>query len=173
MTRLSGKTALVTGAAAGIGKAIVERFVGEGAVVYATDIDESAVADLARSLSSAGAEVIALHHDVASEASWRQVMGQVGRRLDVLVNNAGIGGYAPLRECTLDDWRRVMSVNLDGVFLGCRFGVDAMLGADDKRPEADGSIINISSVYGMVGRGGSSAYSASKGGVRLMTKAGA
>lgn len=169
MARLSGKTALVTGAAAGIGKAIVERFVSEGATVYATDIDEGAVSDLARSLSSS--EVVALHHDVASETSWQAVMGQVNRRLDVLVNNAGIGGYAPLLDCTFDDWRRVMSVNLDGVFLGCRFGVNAMLGAEAKRHDTGGSIVNISSIYGLVGRAGSSAYSASKGGVRLLTKA--
>jgi len=173
MDRLTGKTALVTGGAAGIGRAVVERFAEEGARVFATDINLDEVEALAETLNARfPGSVTGLGLDVASEASWTEVMSQLDAGLDIIVNNAGIGGFAPIRDCSLEFWRKVMSINLDGVFLGCRFAVEAMLnGTDSARTKGGASIINVSSGYGLVGRAGSPAYSASKGGVRLLTKA--
>jgi NAD(P)-dependent dehydrogenase (short-subunit alcohol dehydrogenase family) len=137
MTRLEGKTALITGAARGIGAAIARRFAAEGALVWVTDIDPAGAAVAA----SIGGRFALL--DVRDEAAWDAVMAAVGG-LDILVNNAGITGFegAPAahdpEHASLADWRSVHAVNLDGSFLGCRAAIRAM------RPKATGSIINIS-----------------------------
>jgi len=158
--RLQGKTALVTGAAAGIGRAIVDSFLNEGARVAVTDIDQAGLADLA----ARGA--LALPQDVTDEARWREVVDATVAafgKLDILVNNAGIGIIGHIEKATLADFRKTQAVNVESVFLGCREAVRAM-------KAHGGSIVNISSVAGIIGDANSAAYCASKGAVRLLTK---
>ncbi|MBU6166109.1 MAG: SDR family oxidoreductase [Alphaproteobacteria bacterium] len=163
MDRLKGKTALITGAARGIGEAIARRFAAEGAVVWVTDINPAAAA-VAQAIGGRFALL-----DVRDEAAWDAVMAQVGR-LDILVNNAGITGFEGAaaahdpEHASLADWREVHAVNLDGTFLGCRAAIRAM------RPQATGSIINISSRSGIVGIPAAPAYASSKAAVRNHTK---
>jgi NAD(P)-dependent dehydrogenase (short-subunit alcohol dehydrogenase family) len=160
--RLQGKVALVTGAASGIGLATARRFIAEGARVVATDLDVSG-------LEPSG-ELAPLRHDVADEDGWREAVRTAGARfgrLDVLVNNAGIGTPGAIVDLTLADWRKVMAVNLDGVFLGIKHAVPAM------RRNGGGSIVNISSTLGHVATANAAPYCASKGGVALLTKAAA
>ncbi len=164
MNRLANKIALVTGGASGLGKGIAQRFVEEGATTFITDVAEQGQA-VAESLGASF-----LVHDVRSEERWQQVMAEVIERhdrLDVLVNNAGIFTSCPVDETPLEDWQRVLDVNLTGVFLGCKYAVRQM----KQNPGGpSGSIVNLSSVVGLRGQLGGSAYSASKGGVRLLTK---
>jgi 3(or 17)beta-hydroxysteroid dehydrogenase len=162
--RLDGKAAFITGGASGLGRAMAIAFVAEGARVTIADIDDARGRDVAASLGDAA---IFLHHDVTHEAAWiDNLAASVARfgRLDILVNNAGIGTRVNVEAETLEDWRRVMAVNLDGPFLGCKHGI-APLAAS-----GGGSIINISSVAGLIGARDSAAYCASKGGLRLLTK---
>jgi NAD(P)-dependent dehydrogenase (short-subunit alcohol dehydrogenase family) len=169
--RVEGKVALVTGAASGLGAATAKRLAMEGATVMLTDIAADAGGALAEEIESAGGRVDFHPHDVTSEADWARVteamLGRFGR-LDVLVNNAGIGGGGQaLMTHDFAGWRRVLSVNLDGVFLGLRHAGPAIAAA------GGGSVINISSILGKVGSPLGAAYCASKGGVALLTKAAA
>ncbi len=163
MGRLADKVALVTGAASGLGKATAARLAQEGARVVCTDLDAAAGEAAAKEL---GERARFQRHDVRDEADWERVvddtLGGFGR-LDVLVNNAGIVVVRSVEDTTLEEWRRVMAVNLDGVFLGCKHGLRVMR-------ERGGSIVNLSSAAGLVGTPPFAAYSASKGGVRLLTK---
>jgi 3(or 17)beta-hydroxysteroid dehydrogenase len=168
MGRVQGKVVLVTGAALGIGKAVAELLCREGAKVVLTDVLESEGQQVASTLVECVGEAMFLSHDVADEAQWEQVIAAtINRfgRLDVLVNNAGVGWGGPPEEETLERWRQLMSVNLDGVFLGVKHAIRAM-----KATGRGGSIINISSIEGLVGDPNLGAYNASKGGVRLYTK---
>ncbi|MGP0150910.1 SDR family oxidoreductase [Pseudomonas oryzihabitans] len=168
--KLTGKTALVTGAAQGIGAAIVRAFVAEGAFVYVTDLN----AQLGRAVAAElGACACYLSLDVRLEADWQRVTGQIlaeRGRLGVLVNNAGITGFErgvvahDPEHARLEDWQAVHRTNLDGVFLGCKHGIRAM------RPAGAGSIINISSRSGLVGIPGAAAYASSKAAVRNHSK---
>lgn len=171
MARVQGKVAIVTGAASGIGRATAGLLAREGGSVLLTDLNEADGHAAAEAINAAGREAAFVRHDVSDEASWISVVdGLMSRtgRLDVLVNNAGVsGGLRTIAETTLDDWRACLSVNLDGVFLGVKHGARAM------RQSGGGSIINISSVLGMIGMPQAAAYAASKGGVRLLTKAAA
>ena len=164
MARLQDKVAIVTGGASGIGRGIAQRYVKEGAATVITDVSEAG-ADVAAEL---GAEF--LPQDVRQEDQWASLIAEVvGRhgRLDVLVNNAGIFTSCPVEDTTLEDWQRTLDVNLTGVFLGCKYGIRQM----KANPGGTfGSIINLSSVVGLRGQHGGAAYSASKGGVRLLTK---
>jgi len=164
MGRLNDKIAIVTGGASGLGAGIAQRFVQEGARTIITDINVEGEA-VAKQL---GAEF--LTQDVSTERSWidtiDEVISRFGR-LDVLVNNAGIFSSSPVDETKLEDWRRVMDVNLTGVFLGCKHAVRAM---KENTGPTRGSIVNLSSVVGLRGQVGGAAYGASKGGVRLLTK---
>ncbi len=164
MGRLTGKIALITGGASGLGKGIAQRFTQEGATTLVTDVNPQG----AETAEALGADF--LEQDVRSEAGWEQVFAQLVERyarVDVVVNNAGIFSNNPVDETPLDEWQRTLDVNLTGVFLGCKHAVRAM-----KRNVggAGGSIINLSSVVGLRGQLGGSAYGASKGGVRLLTK---
>lgn len=169
--RLSSKVALITGAARGIGEAVAEAYVREGATVWVTDIRESLCQAVAARL---GARARFAVLDVRREDDWRRVVeGIVARdgRLDVLVNNAGITGFDEgssgphdPENANLDDWRAVHATNLDGVFLGCKYAIKAM------RPAGTGSIINMSSRSGLVGISGAAAYASSKAAVRNHTK---
>lgn len=168
MKKLSGKTCLVTGAARGIGEAIARAFHDEGAIVIITDKNIDTGQAVA---SSIGSKFYKL--DVAAEADWLQIADLVPR-IDVLVNNAGITGFEELNNETfphhdpenasLESWRSVHAVNLDGTFLGCRYAIRAM------RKSGKGSIINISSRSGMIGVPMAAAYASSKAGVRNHTK---
>ena len=163
MRRLDGKVALITGGASGIGLATARRFVEEGAAVVLADIDAGAAERACATLEGASFEPL----DVVSEADWaRATDAAAGRHgtLDILVNSAGIAPVGSIEDVSLDEWRRVMAVNLDGTFLGCRHGVRVM------KAGRGGSIVNISSVSGIIGGHNLAAYNASKGGVRLLTK---
>jgi 3(or 17)beta-hydroxysteroid dehydrogenase len=169
MNRVQGKVALVTGAALGLGRAAAVMLAREGARVVLTDVKTEEGGKVAEDIVAGGGEAMFLRHDVSSEADWARVMDSVASRfgpLDVLVNNAGVLFSAPIEETALEQWRWLMAVNCDGVFLGVKHAIAAM-------KERGGSIINISSVAGLVGLPNLSAYNASKGAVRLLTKAAA
>ena len=162
--RLDGKVAIITGSASGIGAACATRFVAEGAAVTMTDIDEPTGSTLAHEL---GDRALFLQQDVTDPDRWQNVIdATIDRlgRLDILVNNAGIGAGEPIETESLENWQRIMSVNADSVFLGCRAAVNAM------KDNGSGSIINLSSIHGLKGNGGVPSYSAAKGAVRLLTK---
>lgn len=168
--RLNRKIALVTGASRGIGAAICESFAREGACVAVSDVDGEGAERMARQL---GGETIAFTLDVREEDQWRAVQATIldrFGRLDVLVNNAGITGFESggashdPEHAALTDWRAVHATNLDGVFLGCKYAIQAM------RRTGVGSIINISSRSGIVGIPAAAAYASSKAAVRNHTK---
>ena len=164
MGRLDGKAALITGGASGIGLAAARLFLDEGATLVLTDRDKSA-ADAALTALDNRAKFHLL--DVTREEHWiaatDAVVAEFGR-LDVLVNSAGVALLRDIETTTLDEWQALMAVNLDGTFLGCKHAVRVMKG------RGGGSIVNMSSVAGLIGSGNLAAYSASKGGVRLLTK---
>jgi 3(or 17)beta-hydroxysteroid dehydrogenase len=171
--RVAGKVAIVTGAASGIGAACARGLAREGARVVLTDIAQAEAESAAAGIARENGTALALRHDVTAEKDWAAVIEATIERfghLDVLVNNAGIASRGSLLDTTLDDWRALMRVNLDVVFLGTRAAIGAMQAAG--RPAHHlGSVINMSSVLGLVGGAGVAAYSASKGAVRLFTKA--
>lgn len=172
--RLDGKTALVSGAARGIGAAIAEALAASGASVMVTDIlDELGQATVQR-IRKAGGQAAFFHHDVTDEAQWQAAIASAEKifgGLDVLVNNAGIETASLLVQCTQEDFGRVMNVNVNGVFLGIKHAVRAM--SPGGTSGQGGSIINMSSVAGMIGTTGHIAYHASKGAVRSLSKAAA
>jgi NAD(P)-dependent dehydrogenase (short-subunit alcohol dehydrogenase family) len=141
----------------------------EGARVVLTDVKAEEGGRVAEEIVAAGGEAMFVRHNVSSEAEWREVIASVLRRfgrLDIVVNNAGVLFAAKIEETSLDQWRWLTAVNCEGVFLGVKHAIGAM-------KQTGGSIINISSVAGLVGLANLSAYSASKGAVRLLTKAAA
>ena len=167
--RLENKIALVTGAAAGIGEATAKRFAEEGAHVYVTDLNKEPTQAVVDAIVAAGGAATARVQDVTDEADWDILMQEIMTahgKLDVLVNNAGIGTTGTVEETTLEDWRRTQAVNLEAVFMGTRAAVKVM-------KNNGGSIINISSIEGIVGEANAAAYNASKGGVRIFTKSAA
>lgn len=164
---LESRVALVTGAATGIGAATVRRFAAEGAAVAIADVREDEGEALARELEQAGGRACFVSLDVADEARWadavRTVLDRFGA-LHVLVNNAGIYARRRLEEVAVADFDRMMAVNVRGVFLGARAVIAPM------RAAGGGSIVNLSSVAGLIGSALSTDYNASKGAVRLLTK---
>jgi 3alpha(or 20beta)-hydroxysteroid dehydrogenase len=159
---LNGKVALITGAARGQGKAEATRFAQEGAAVLVADLLDDEARDVAQSLGDAVAHVAL---DVSRESSWTAAIDAAYTRfggLDVLVNNAGVLHFSPIANTSLEDYRRVIDVNQVGVFLGMRAAAERM--------RDGGSIINVSSIDGLVGMPGLVAYCASKFAVRGMTK---
>jgi 3(or 17)beta-hydroxysteroid dehydrogenase len=163
MSELSGQVAIITGGGSGIGAATAALMAEAGAMVV--------VADLQAAKDIAGRFV---RHDVTSEESWKALLADVLQRegrLDIMVNNAGItGGPGNVESATVEQWQRVQAVNSEGVFLGCKYAIEGMKRTGPSKPEIKGSIVNISSVAGLIGSAGPIAYTASKGAVRLLSK---
>jgi len=171
MGRLAGKIALVTGAASvpGLGSATAFRFAEEGAILFVTDLDGEGVERTAQAIREKGGQATAITHDVTSTDAWDRVFDTIVAahgRLDVLVNNAGIAILRPFAEFTDAEWIRQNDVNLHSVFYGTQRAVKLM-----RRVGRGGSIVNLSSVAGIIGVPGCAAYAAAKGGVRLFGKA--
>lgn len=167
--RLEGKVAMITGGGSGLGEATALRFAAEGARVYIGDIREEAAAKVAQAISEAGGKASCLAQDVCDELQWGELLNHIiaeQGHLDILVNNAGVVITGTAEDASLEDWRKVTSVNLDGVFMGTREGIRVM-------KNNGGSIINISSIEGIVGEPATAAYNASKGGVRIFSKSAA
>ncbi|QGG54474.1 SDR family NAD(P)-dependent oxidoreductase [Paenibacillus sp. B01] len=170
MGRLTGKTAIITGAATGMGAEEARLFAREGAQVVLTDVNLDAMNQVAEEIKAAGGEALALRHNVASEEEWTKVVEETVARfgkVDILVNNAGISARTTIGNLDLAEWQRVLDINLTGCVVGMKAVIPEMQKA------GAGSIINISSIGGIVGMAGSSAYTAAKGGLRTLTKAAA
>jgi NAD(P)-dependent dehydrogenase (short-subunit alcohol dehydrogenase family) len=171
MKRLDGRVALVTGGASGIGKATAFRFIEEGAKVVISDIQDALGEAVAIELQAKGGEALYLHHDVASEDSWKEVLTKVEAKfggLDILFNNAGIGDTLSIEETPLDNYLKTTAVTQTSVFLGMKLAAPLL------KKSKHASVINTSSIFGISGGfGASPAYHAAKGAVRLMTKSAA
>jgi NAD(P)-dependent dehydrogenase (short-subunit alcohol dehydrogenase family) len=171
MGRVDNKVALVTGGAKGIGRASALMLAREGARVVLTDVEEAQGTAVAREIERAGGKALFLVQDVTDESQWVDVVDRARAHfggLNIVVNNAGIGTAGSAEDETLEAWRRLMAVNLDGVFLGTKHAIRAM-----KDEAGAGSIINISSIEGIVADPKLAAYNASKGGVRIFSKSAA
>ena len=167
---LGGKVAIVTGAARGLGAAVAAALSAAGVRVVLTDILEKEGLETAAGIPDSAF----LKHDVSKESDWKSVVDKTIASfggLDIIVNNAGVESASLFADCDLDEFKRIQSINVDGTFLGIKWGIRAM------RPGGGaghgGSIVNLSSVAGLVGVPGLGAYCAAKGGVRLMSKAAA
>lgn len=170
-TRLAGKVAIVTGGASGIGAAACRLFASEGAVaVVIADIQDDRGRALAADIEVSGGRALYRHLDVTREDEWRETIGEVVRqcgRLDVLVNSAGLPSRADVENTLEEAWDRTFAVNAKGMFLGLKHAIPAM------RRGGGGSIVNVVSIYGLVGSPVSAAYHSSKGAARVLTKAAA
>ncbi len=167
--RVQDKVALVTGGASGIGFATAQMLLREGARVVVTDLAGEASGRAVAALETdAPPRSLSFHPlDVVREDDWISVTDRIMRdfgRLDIVINSAGVAFLKDIEATTLTEWRDLMAVNLDGVFLGCKHAVRVM------KERGGGSIVNLSSIAGIIGYGGLAAYCASKGGVRLLTK---
>lgn len=165
--RLRGKVALITGATGGLGTATAELFAREGARIVITDVVEGPLRALADRIEAHGAEVVTARLDVSSAREWDEVITLVGDRfatLDVLVNLAGILDWPGIEETREESWDRVIDVNQKGTWLGMKASMPLL------RASGNASVINTSSVLGLVGSGAAAAYQASKGAVRLLSK---
>jgi NAD(P)-dependent dehydrogenase (short-subunit alcohol dehydrogenase family) len=175
MGRVDNKVALVTGGAKGIGRECSLLLAREGAAIVLTDLDEAGGTAVVAEIAKAGGRALFLQHDVTDEARWGQVVERALAHfggLHIVVNNAGLGIAGNAEDETLEAWRRLMAVNLDGVFLGTKHAIRAMKQCTGEKQGA-GSIINISSIEGMVADPNLAAYNASKGGVRIFSKSAA
>ena len=164
--RLAGKTALITGAAQGLGAAMARMFARHGARVLVTDINADGAAAVAGEI---GGESIA--HDVTSPDEWQRAVALAEERfggLNILVNNAGIGTLGSVEDCTLEDWRRVHAIDIDGVFLGCKLALPLMARTTARGER--GAIVNISSIAGIVASANMAAYNSAKAAVRHLSK---
>jgi NAD(P)-dependent dehydrogenase (short-subunit alcohol dehydrogenase family) len=165
--RLSGKFALVTGGASGIGQATALLFAREGAVVAVADLNEQCAEATANSIRSQGGQASAYHLDVTDEAAWDDFAATLLRawpRLDVVVNSAGVAFSKQVADMSLAEWERVLAANLTGVFLGTRFAIRAM------KSQRRGNIVNVSSTAGLRAIPGASAYCVSKTAVCMLTR---
>lgn len=169
-SRLQGRVAFISGGLRGIGHACAQRFLAEGARVVLSDLDSAD--DAAETMAALGDGASYLQADVTREDDWQRALDHVTQRhgeLHVLVNNAGIDLTGPVESIALADWRRIMGINVDGVFLGTRVFVP-LLAQSGLAVKGGASIINVSSIMGITGYSEVSAYNASKGAVRMFTK---
>lgn len=170
MGRLDGKVALVTGGGSGLGEAISLRLAEEGAAVAVTDLALDKAKSVSEEITKSGGKTYAIEQDVTVEEAWQPTIHRVEDELgplSIMVNNAGIAILASIEDTDLAAWRRIQAVNLDGVFMGTRFAMEAM------KKHGAGSIINMSSMRSRVGDPNSIAYDASKGGVEALTRSAA
>jgi 3(or 17)beta-hydroxysteroid dehydrogenase len=170
--RVAGKTAIITGGASGIGRATSRLLAEEGANVVVADVQDEAGEAVAEAIRASGGSALFQRLDVRSEESWaaatQRALGEFGK-LNILLNGAGVATpFGNAETQTFEAWRSIMAVNSDGVFLGVQAAIRAMRASGER-----GSIINISSIAGIVGLAGNPAYVASKGAVRLLTKSAA
>ncbi|MBV1925599.1 MAG: glucose 1-dehydrogenase [Rhodobacteraceae bacterium] len=168
MGRLQSKTALISGAASGMGASEARIFAEQGAQVIVGDVDDANAKAVVHEITEAGGRAISVHLDVADAESWDKAITRGVEEfgnIDILVNNAGILIMKPIQDTTEEEWDRIFSINAKGVFLGTKAVLESMKAA------GAGSIINISSIYGIVGAPSAAAYQATKGAVRLLTKA--
>lgn len=166
MSRLANRVALITGAASGIGLATAHRFAAEGARLLLADRNAEGLHAACRSLGGGPHEAVAF--DVTDEAAWIAVAKRIADthgRLDILVNNAGFGSFKSIADTSLDQWRSILAVNLDSVFLATKYLLP-LLAASGR-----GAIVNMSSIRGIVAAPNTGSYCAAKGGVRMFTKA--
>ncbi len=167
MQRLKNKVALITGAARGMGETDAYLFAEEGASLILTDVDRENLDRVAEKAKAKGSQVLALAVDVASEEDWKKVANEADKmfgRVDILVNNAGIVRMEGVEAATKEQWDKIIAVNQTGTWLGIKYIVPLM------RKAGGGSIVNINSVYGLIGSGTSVAYHASKGAMRVISK---
>jgi NAD(P)-dependent dehydrogenase (short-subunit alcohol dehydrogenase family) len=165
--KLADKVALITGAASGIGRATALLFAREGARVVVVDINQNGGQDTVETIRQGGGEAIFVLADVTSAADAERMVKtavETYGQLDILFNNAGVAHRASVDECSVEDWDRVIAINLKGVFLGSKYAIPVM------KRQGGGTIINTASGAGLVGTVRSPAYCASKGGVVLLTK---
>ena len=165
--RLEGKVAIISGGARGMGAVEARLFAREGASVGIADILEDEGRRLEAEIAEAGGQASFIKLDVTSEDDWQRAVESIVRsygKLDALVNNAGIFHLATVEDTTVEGWDQILSVNGKGVFLGTKAAIPEM------RRAGGGSIVNISSIAGLIGSRGAAAYGASKGAVRLLTK---
>ncbi|MHA6253472.1 glucose 1-dehydrogenase [Oceanobacillus sp. CAU 1775] len=171
MGRLEGKVAIITGAAAGLGKAIALGYAKEGAKIVISDINEERLQLVEQEINNLNGDVLSYNLDVTNEDQWKDIVKVTVEKfghLNIVVNNAGIGTHGNIETTTFEDWKKLLDINLNGVFLGTKYGTEAILASGSK-----GSIINMSSIAGLVGDSELLSYSASKGAVRLMSKSAA
>ena len=167
MKRLQGKTALISGAANGMGAAEARIFADEGAKVIVADVDDTGAKSVVQDIKDAGGTAMAVHLDVSDAASWEKAIDEGQKafgNINVLVNNAGIAFLKPVQDTSEEEWDKIFAINAKGVFLGTRAVLENMKAA------GVGAIVNISSIYGLVGAPSAAAYQATKGAVRLFTK---
>ena len=167
MGKLEGKVAIVTGGASGIGLATVEAFVEKGVKVVLADFNEEAGKGAEMKLKDNGADVLFVKVNVADEKSVEDLVAQTVNqysKLDILINNAGVGALAATHELTFEEYNRVISINQNGVFFGAKYAIREML------KTGGGSIVNTASILGTVVQAGAFAYNASKGAVNILTK---
>jgi NAD(P)-dependent dehydrogenase (short-subunit alcohol dehydrogenase family) len=167
MARFEGRVAVVTGGASGIGKATATRIAAEGGSVVIADLQDEAGAAVVAEIEQNGGKAAYVHLDVTDEQGWPDAISatiDTFGALDILVNNAGIGDDEPIEVTSVETWNKVVAVTQTSVFLGMRAA------AEELKKGGHGSVVNISSMYGIVGSGVSPAYHAAKGAVRLLTK---
>ncbi|OBX23344.1 MULTISPECIES: SDR family oxidoreductase [Bizionia] len=171
MDRVKNKVAIVTGGASGLGKSSAILLAREGAKIVITDLDEENGNKVVQQIKNDGGEAIFIKQDVSKEDQWKMVIDRTLKtyeKLNILANAAGIAIGKNVEDITLADWKRLLSINLDGSFLGTQYAIKAM-----KETGEGGSIINFSSIEGLIGDPNLPAYNASKGGVTIFTKSAA
>ena len=167
LPRLENKVAIITGASSGQGACEAQLFTQEGATVIATDVNFPQLESVVEAIKNEGGNIFAVQHDVSNESDWEQVIQYAKDtcgKIDILINNAGVTGKTKgIHKLGLDEWDFINSVNIKGTYLGMKHVIPEML-------DSGGSIVNISSIAGFVGSSSSTAYTASKGAVRSLTK---